>query len=340
MKVTYLYNLEGWALHDVGRWLAEAVRPAGVDVECVDAETWHATPRQTDTLYLSYSGLVVPGFDYRRWCSRLVMTVHDPAEVSHFEDRSGWMHWPMRPLPLELFDEISVISDELVDVFRTRYDISVLRTATWPSRADAIRRRGASRVPGGELRVFSSTNADATFSRWNMRRRLRRIPSYLRDQRGDLSLRQLLAIAVRRRRKNIPLLRRVGRAVAALPGARVDLAIGPGAIRSRAAYEDALLDATVYLCTSTMEGGPLPVMEAVLAGAAVVSTPVGQVAEWVEDGRNGRICSSYREFAGAMREYARRPSLLVAHQQASMEIAASRRPPDIAPWLQLVAGAS
>lgn len=340
MKVTYLYNIEGWALHDIGLWLAESLRAVGIDVECVQADAWHARPRETDTLYLSYSGLVVPAFDYRQWCSRLVMTVHDPAEVSHFEDRAEWMRWPMRPLPLHLFDAVSVISDELVDAFRTRYDTSVIRTATWPSRAAAIRRRGALRVPAPELRVFSSTNADATFSRWNMRRRLRRMPAYLRDQRGDLSLRQLLAIAVRRRRKNIPLLRRVGRAVEAIPGARVDLAIGPAAVRTRDAYEDALLDATVYLCTSTMEGGPLPVMEAVLAGAAVVSTPVGQVAEWVEDGRNGRLCQGYRQFVRAMQDYARRPSVLVAHQLASMEIAASRRPPDLAPWVQLVSGAS
>lgn len=338
MRVTYLYNIEGWALHDIGLWLADALRPAGIDVECIESDAWHAQPRETDTLYLSYSGLAVPAFDYRRWCSRLVMTVHDPAEVSHFEDRADWMRWPMRPLPLHLFDDVSAISDELVTVFRTQYDTPVLRTATWPSRAAVIRSRGAARVPSPELRVFSSTNAEATFSRWNMRRRLRRIPSYLHDQRGALSMRQLLAVAVRRRRKNIPLLRRVGRAVEAIPGARADLAIGPGAVMSRDAYEDALLGATVYLCTSTMEGGPLPVMEAVLAGAAVVSTPVGQVAEWVEEGRNGRICGGYREFVLAMQDYARRPSVLVAHQRASMEIAASRHPPDLEPWVRLVTG--
>lgn len=38
----------------------------------------------------------------------------------------------------------------------------------------------------------------------------------------------------------------------------------------------------VFLCHSTVEGGPLPVIEALACGTPVISTDVGQVSEWFE----------------------------------------------------------
>lgn len=168
--------------------------------------------------------------------------------------------------------------------------------------------------------------------------RLPKIRSYLRDEQGHLSIRQLLALGVRRRRKNIPMLRAVARIASSLPGGAADLRVGRPALRTRQAYEDALASCTVYACTSTMEGGPLPVMEAVLAGAAVLSTPVGQVQEWLEDGRNGWICRDLRDFRRALKDYARHPDLLVTHQLASMEIAVSKTPPSVEAWHRFVTG--
>ena len=109
-RVTYLYDIEGWALHDVGLWMQERLAPAGITVHCVDAAQWHALPEPTDVLYLSFTGLVRPEFDYRRWTGRVVTTVHDPCEISHFQDRMSWKRWPLRPLPLDDVDAISAIS--------------------------------------------------------------------------------------------------------------------------------------------------------------------------------------------------------------------------------------
>lgn len=338
MKVIYLYNIEGWAIHDVGKWMQAALASRGISVQCQLSADWHANPRPADVVHIGYSAMYRPWFDYRRWADRVTLTIHDPCEISHFEDRASWQEWPLRSLRFEQVDAISVISEELVDLFRARYARDVIRTATWPSRADAIRRMGQERIPGRGVRLFASTNAEALYAPQDMLERLRRIRTYLLDERDRVSPRQLLGLAVRRRRKNIPLLREVARLASAMSGAEVDLAIGRPALRARDAYEQALAGCTVYACTSTMEGGPLPVMEAVLAGAAVMTTPVGQVAEWVEDGRNGWICRDLADFRHALQEYANHPELLVAHQLASMEIAATKAPPSADGWYRLVTG--
>jgi glycosyltransferase involved in cell wall biosynthesis len=45
----------------------------------------------------------------------------------------------------------------------------------------------------------------------------------------------------------------------------------------------------VYLVTSRQEGGPKSVLEALAAGAPLVTTRVGQAAELVRDGENGLL---------------------------------------------------
>lgn len=336
--VTYLYDIEGWALHDIGLWLQEQLAHAGIDVRCMDAAQWHAAPETTDVVYPSYTGLLVPGFNYRRWAGRVISTVHDPFEISYFQDRMSWQRWPLRPLPIDSVDALSAISAELVQIIAGRYGYEAVRTRTWPSQAARIRAKGEAREPDGAIRLFSSTNADAYFSRWVTRARLRRIGAFTRGHDGRLDLRQIAAVFVHRHRKNIPLLRRVERFARAIPGTSVQVTAGEGSALPRANYEAALHRCTVYLCTSTMEGGPLPVMEAVLAGAAVLSTPVGQVTEWVEHGRSGFICDGFRDFRRALEAYGRDPALLVSHQHAAMEVAGARRAPDIGPWMEFVLG--
>lgn len=337
-RVTYLYDIEGWALHDIGLWMQERFAPAGITVRCMDAAQWHADPERTDVIYPSFTGLLRPDFDYRRWAGRVISTVHDPCEISYFQDRMSWKRWPLRPLPLDAIDALSAISDELVDVVTHRYGYPATRTPTWPSGAERIRATGLVRDPVGAIRLFSSTNADAHFSRWAIRRRLGRLSAFSRGHDGRFEPRQLAALAVRRQRKNIPLLRRVARVAESLPGASVQLTIGEHGLLPRGEYEAALHRCTVYICTSSMEGGPLPVMEAVLAGAAVLSTPVGQVAEWVDDGRNGFICENFNEFSRALARYSKDPAVLVSHQRVAMEIARARQSPEIGPWMDFVIG--
>jgi glycosyltransferase involved in cell wall biosynthesis len=46
----------------------------------------------------------------------------------------------------------------------------------------------------------------------------------------------------------------------------------------------------IYLCTSRLEGGPLPVIEAMAAGCAVISTRFGFVPEIISSDKNGILC--------------------------------------------------
>jgi hypothetical protein len=78
-------------------------------------------------------------------------------------------------------------------------------------------------------------------------------------------------------------------------------------------------------------------MEAVTAGLAVLTTPVGQVADWVRSGENGFICRTPAEFSARALEYVRNRSLLRAHQAHSRHIADERTfAPE--PWLRFIVG--
>jgi len=52
----------------------------------------------------------------------------------------------------------------------------------------------------------------------------------------------------------------------------------------------------IYICTSFQEGGPIPAMDAMKRGLVVLTTPVGQIQELIEDGKNGFICRTKEDF--------------------------------------------
>ncbi len=61
-------------------------------------------------------------------------------------------------------------------------------------------------------------------------------------------------------------------------------------------YISVLDGGNIYLCTSYQEGGPIPAMDAMARGCVIITTPVGQMTEIIEDGMTGYICNSKQEF--------------------------------------------
>jgi glycosyltransferase involved in cell wall biosynthesis len=324
MKITYLYDTPHWALHNLGVLLQEQLAQTGVTLECVGEDDWHAHPAPTDVLYLSYSAQHVAGYPYKEWCRDLVTTVHDPLEVSHFEDRADWRQLPLRELDLAVFDRVSAISAELTELLQSGYGIPAYRTPTWPTTAGSRSDAGSHQPVDERIVVLSSTNMAEYFPWQKVLRRFaswRTLRHYFVDHKGNSSLAQARGLVVRRRRKNITLLRALQAEWSTRPDVRCHFRYGPAAPVPRAQYEAELGAADIYVCTSHMEGGPLPVLEAVAAGLAVLSTPVGQVEEWVEHGQSGFICRSAADFTRALDAYAQDRDLLRAHRRRAAEIA-------------------
>lgn len=121
-------------------------------------------------------------------------------------------------------------------------------------------------------------------------------------------------------RKNIPLFQRLQQQCDRLTE-RFDGLFDPTMLPT-AEYARLLDRYNCYLCTSWQEGGPLPLMDAVKRGCAVLTTPVGQTDEWVEHGGNGFFCRTEQEFLERIRWLAAHPSALLAFRQRSLAIAA------------------
>lgn len=256
--------------------------------------------------------------------------VHDPDEVSTFTDRLAWRDEPLHDLPLlRAFDRVLTCSAEMVAVLRGRYGVAAWHAATYPHNAGALlAAAGAApaRGAGGPVRFVSTALGPGREPWARVLARARAPRFWTTDERGRPSLRQLRSAAVRVHRKNVPWLERLERALADEPGAAVDFRYGRRHTQlTEAEYLARLAASDVYVCTSYMEGGPLPVMEAVLAGLAVITTPVGQVGEWVRDGENGFVCRTYDEVERAARRYVGEQGLLRAHRARAREIAGAKR---------------
>lgn len=341
MRIVYVYDLEDWALHNVGRSLKSMMEAAGHEWVMIRAEEYYRAPVACDVLYLSFSFLFRNGFPYREHARELICTIHDPFEISNFIDRRDWARLPLRPVSPQVFDRVSAISREMHDLLQANFSCRRLyHTPTYPHDAPAIEaaRAGHGVRSGNAIRFFSATNAPARYSWKEVAGRFRYLRSYLYDHERRISGRQLTSILARTHRKNIPWLVQLERRLARRQLALTDFRYGRRAPVARDSYLTDLAASDVYVCTSYMEGGPLPVMEAVIAGLAVLSTPVGQVEDWVTHGENGYICESVAEFAARADAYLEDPELLRAHQRRSLEVAANRSL-DAGAWRRFLDGA-
>ncbi len=87
-----------------------------------------------------------------------------------------------------------------------------------------------------------------------------------------------------------------------------------------AEYENLITQYNCYICTSWQEGGPIPLMDAMAKGCAILTTPVGQTDELVIDGENGFFCKNESEFTQRISQLSSDEALLYRMRIRSIEI--------------------
>lgn len=96
-------------------------------------------------------------------------------------------------------------------------------------------------------------------------------------------------------------------------------------ILSEEKYKNLLDSFSIYLCTSYQEGGPLPAMDAMKRGCVVISTPVGQMRELIQNGENGYLCNSKEEFIQKIKKLYDDKELLLRMRKKSITTIAKMR---------------
>lgn len=105
---------------------------------------------------------------------------------------------------------------------------------------------------------------------------------------------KLLSVANKYQRKNLPLLQSI-KSNLINKDVTFDIKLG-GEVLPENEYMNLFDTHNIYICTSFQEGGPLPAMDAMARGLAIITTPVGQIQELVTNGYNGYICETKEEF--------------------------------------------
>jgi len=268
IKILYLYNIEGWAVHNVGKlWLDGQ---DNVDARFLRQNTSLEKDRGrfSEIKFEDYDfvwfGYLLQYFEFcKRYSSnidmdKIIVTIHDPMEL--FPICSDWKSREMKqeirdnePL-LKKLKNIVVISEEL----KARLEDYNIKSCLIPT---------MSLVPLIEKDKIISKKCG------------------------------VLSVAGEDLRKNFELLASIKNAVRNdNPKVKFHEKIGTDYLLPLDTYMRLIDNHEIYLCTSFMEGGPLPAMDAMNRGLVVITTPVGQIQEIIDDGKNGFICRTREEF--------------------------------------------
>ncbi len=287
-SVLYVYDNENWAIHNVGRlWLASM---PGV----------RATFKSEDEIsrvdVLSHD-LVWFGFlwPYLRACNRrlvrakdlkrVIVSIHDPVEL--FPQRPDWKSVDItlrgcRQTGLRSWFALRMLTSLTTVVTSQEMKTALHRFGLSPLVLPTMSMLPVTAAPGppGEKLVVTAVFQDSPRKNRALFEEIRKVCE--------------LTLPVTFRLK-------VGRE-----------------IWEEGRYSEFLGESDLYLCTSFQEGGPLPAMDAMARGAVVLTTPVGQTQEIVEDGTTGFICTSADQFVERIAELNSDHDRLLHMKQASL----------------------
>lgn len=279
-RLRLLYVHSGWAIYNVGLcWFQSSEY---ISCTMVRVEDYLARPEQQ-----SEYDLILFGYAYLlQRCQHIqsqrpyIVAIHDPIEL--FEETPGWESTEPYAHVLDLCrqaDGVLCLSKEMQHWLGV-YGID------------------ARQIPSAPL-----------------------IPSKGASLCRRISERSLVAITIGRiyRRKRFEVFNEIAR-VSAHRGMNIEFrAKWDRAPLPESDYIAYLDGADVYIVTSSQEGGPLPAMDAMRRGLVVLSTPVGQMREIIENGESGFICNNTEDFLKCLRVLSEDRSRLEMMKQNSLD---------------------
>lgn len=286
-KILYVYDFDGWALHNVGVYWASLI-----------ADKYHFTFvrfgdhtafEPSDYRYIFFGcSLNLPRFvNLKQKLARLhlypgkwlpysndnfITVVHDPCEL--YPQSSNWTQAEPYLKRLEYFSRVSVISNQMQELTaKYSYRFTKINTTSLlpPRESEAI-----ANMP---LKAYTRAN---DHPRKNLEL-AKKIQSRLQSHSIDYSL-------------------QVNPTPIDIPD-----------------YIKLIDNFNCYICTSWQEGGPLPIADAMRRGCVVLTTPVGQTDEWVTEGVNGFFCTTEDEFLEKLLLLKNEPELLLKMRRAALD---------------------
>lgn len=263
-KILYIYDFEDWALHNVGKYWARLV------ADCAQFEFAEWGPHE------SYHPCE---FDFVWWGCSYMAEKHISRLLHRFIPRRA-PEWN----PKKNANFITVIHDPC-ELFP--------QTANWrhlrPRRLAKIRSFARCGVISSELHtVMKAVGFDCQVINTNSLLPIRPFEDI-----------QIEPLKIYSRAKDIPRKNlNLFRALKTPLSSACDRFDGyfDDTILPDAEYIGLIDLYNCYICTSWQEGGPLPLMDAMRRGCTVITTPVGQTPDLLEDGISGFFCTTFKEF--------------------------------------------
>ncbi len=271
-SLLYLYDLEDWAVHNVGKLWLDGLPDVQVTLMGFN-QFKHSDFARFDLVWFGYLDLFID-----HYCSvfmgkadlgRCLVSVHDPRELfpqredwkraikiaPHWRSASSW-HWATKLSILQQVKYVITASKELQSILLTnKVDALLLPTTS------SLPPRDAAELATEKCRALTICNTSL--------------------------------------RKNFPLMQTIESYCHGSEKMSFDTKIGP-LVLPVDDYTELIDGHEVYICTSYQEGGPIPAMDAMQRGCAVLSTPVGQVQELIKHGEDGYICETADDFIEAL----------------------------------------